>query len=73
MVYVVNDVLTSGVDMLLENDLAGFALQEIAIPLNEIVSQLPPSIAITPVLPTLEPEDSLIMGDEDLSTIPEKE
>ncbi|GKA11900.1 hypothetical protein Tco_0691446 [Tanacetum coccineum] len=35
--------------------------------------QLTPSIAITPVLPTLEPEDSLIMGDEHLSTIPEKE
>ncbi|GJT11573.1 hypothetical protein Tco_0858615 [Tanacetum coccineum] len=31
------------------------------------------SIAITPVLPTMEPEDSLIMGDENLSTIPEKE
>ncbi|GJV88607.1 hypothetical protein Tco_1532545 [Tanacetum coccineum] len=40
------------------------------IPLNEIDSQIPPSIAITPVL---EPEDSLIMGNEDLSTIPEKE
>ncbi|GKC21109.1 hypothetical protein Tco_1023259 [Tanacetum coccineum] len=30
-------------------------------------------MAITPVLPTLEPEDSLIMGDEHRSTIPEKE
>ncbi|GJU38703.1 hypothetical protein Tco_1191660 [Tanacetum coccineum] len=47
--------------------------QENTIPLNEITSQIPPSIAITPVLPTLEPEDSLIMRDEDLSTIPEKE
>ncbi|GJZ31098.1 hypothetical protein Tco_0576145 [Tanacetum coccineum] len=47
--------------------------EESTIPLNEIVSQIPPSIAITPVLPTLEPEDSLIMGDENLSTIPEKE
>ncbi|GJZ13940.1 hypothetical protein Tco_0549170 [Tanacetum coccineum] len=28
--------------------------------------------SITPVLPTIEPEDSLIMGDENLSTIPEK-
>ncbi|GKF67406.1 hypothetical protein Tco_0197085 [Tanacetum coccineum] len=44
--------------------------EESIIPLNEITSQIPPSIAITPVLPTLEPEDSLIMGDEDLSTIP---
>ncbi|GJW70070.1 hypothetical protein Tco_0126987 [Tanacetum coccineum] len=43
------------------------------IPLNEIDSQIPPSIAITPVLPTMEPEDSFIMGNEELSTIPEKE
>ncbi|GKD04530.1 hypothetical protein Tco_1179504 [Tanacetum coccineum] len=47
--------------------------EESTIPLNEIVSQIPPSIAIIPVLPTLEPGDSLIMGDEDLSTILEKE
>ncbi|GJV65824.1 ribonuclease H-like domain-containing protein [Tanacetum coccineum] len=47
--------------------------QESTIPLNEIDSQIPPSIAITPVLPTLEPEDSLIMGNEELSTIPKKE
>ncbi|GJW21504.1 hypothetical protein Tco_0032126 [Tanacetum coccineum] len=47
--------------------------EESTIPLNEIYSQIPPSIAITPVLPTLEPEDPLIMGDEELSTIPEKE
>ncbi|GJT67128.1 hypothetical protein Tco_1018608 [Tanacetum coccineum] len=40
------------------------------IPLNKIDSQIPPSIAITPVL---EPEDSLIIWNEDLSTIPEKE
>ncbi|GJW42275.1 hypothetical protein Tco_0071074 [Tanacetum coccineum] len=46
--------------------------EESTIPLNEIVSQIPSSIAITPVLPTMEPEDSLIMGDEELSTIPEK-
>ncbi|GKA17349.1 hypothetical protein Tco_0697186 [Tanacetum coccineum] len=45
----------------------------ITIPLNEIVSQIPPSIAITTVLPTMEPEDSLIMGNEELSTILEKE
>ncbi|GJX77850.1 hypothetical protein Tco_0324661 [Tanacetum coccineum] len=47
--------------------------EENTIPLNEITSQIPPSIAIAPVLPTLEPEDSLIMGDENLSTIPKKE
>ncbi|GJS70848.1 hypothetical protein Tco_0703689 [Tanacetum coccineum] len=43
------------------------------IPLNEIDSQIPLSMAITPVLPTLELENSLIIGDEHLSTIPEKE
>ncbi|GJQ92521.1 hypothetical protein Tco_0003660 [Tanacetum coccineum] len=47
--------------------------EESTIPLNEIISQIPPSIAITPVLPTMESEDPLIMGDENLSTIPEKE
>ncbi|GJV09385.1 hypothetical protein Tco_1347041, partial [Tanacetum coccineum] len=40
------------------------------IPLNEIDSRIPLSIANTSVL---EPRDSLIMGNEDLSTIPEKE
>ncbi|GJX68942.1 hypothetical protein Tco_0304669 [Tanacetum coccineum] len=47
--------------------------EESTIPLNKIDSQTPPSIKIAPVLPTLEPKDSLIMGDEHLSTIPEKE
>ncbi|GJU70816.1 hypothetical protein Tco_1262221 [Tanacetum coccineum] len=47
--------------------------EESTIPLNVIISQLPPSIAITTVLPTMEPEDSFIMGDENLSTISEKE
>ncbi|GJW54037.1 hypothetical protein Tco_0098122 [Tanacetum coccineum] len=47
--------------------------EERTIPLNEIDSQIPPSIAITPVLLTLEPENSLIIGNEELSTIPEKE
>ncbi|GJT18531.1 hypothetical protein Tco_0877237 [Tanacetum coccineum] len=42
------------------------------IPLNNM-PQISPSVAITPVLPTLEPEDSLIMGDEHLRTILEKE
>nr|GEV42187.1 ribonuclease H-like domain-containing protein [Tanacetum cinerariifolium] len=49
---------------------------ESTIPLNEINSQIPPSIVITnspPVLPIEDPEDSLIMGNEDLNTIPEKE
>ncbi|GJX10935.1 hypothetical protein Tco_0200794 [Tanacetum coccineum] len=47
--------------------------EERTIPLNEIISQLPPSIAITPVLPTMKPEDSLIMRDENLSTFAERE
>ncbi|GJY84619.1 hypothetical protein Tco_0498645, partial [Tanacetum coccineum] len=47
--------------------------EESTIPLNEFFSQIPQSIAITPVLPTMEPKDSLIMGNGELSTIPEKE
>ncbi|GJT37420.1 hypothetical protein Tco_0937285 [Tanacetum coccineum] len=47
--------------------------EERTIPLNEIDSQIPPSIEIIPVLPNEDPEDSLIMGNEELSTIPEKE
>nr|GEV69081.1 hypothetical protein [Tanacetum cinerariifolium] len=46
--------------------------EESTILLNEIDSQIPPSIAIAHILPTMKPEDSLIMGDEDLSTILEK-
>nr|GEU89821.1 hypothetical protein [Tanacetum cinerariifolium] len=38
--------------------------QESTFPLNEIISQEPPSNAITPVLLTMEPDDSLIMEDE---------
>ncbi|GKA80899.1 abscisic aldehyde oxidase 3 [Tanacetum coccineum] len=47
--------------------------EESTIPLNEIIFELLSSIAITTVLSTMEPEDPLIMGDENLSTIPEKE
>ncbi|GKE91774.1 hypothetical protein Tco_1572869, partial [Tanacetum coccineum] len=47
--------------------------EENTIPLNKIISQIPSSIAITPVLQTLEPNDSLSMEDEHLSTILEKE
>nr|GEV69885.1 hypothetical protein [Tanacetum cinerariifolium] len=49
---------------------------EKTIPLNDIISQLPPSIIITtssPVLPIEDPKDSLIMRNEELSTILEKE
>ncbi|GJY97454.1 hypothetical protein Tco_0514364 [Tanacetum coccineum] len=98
--YVVNGVLASGVDMLLEMDLKelqhreqaaklstyttepsrrfnsfydNYDYEESTIPLNEIDSQIPPSFVITPVLPTLEPEDSLIIRNKELSTIPEEE
>nr|GEV31513.1 hypothetical protein [Tanacetum cinerariifolium] len=50
--------------------------EESTIPLSEIASQIPPSIVITTsplVLSTEDPEDSLIMGNEDLNTIPKKE
>nr|GEW18514.1 hypothetical protein [Tanacetum cinerariifolium] len=47
--------------------------KESTFPLNETISQIPPSIAITPVLPTMKPEDSLIIRNEELSTILEKE
>nr|GEV24498.1 hypothetical protein [Tanacetum cinerariifolium] len=50
--------------------------EESVISLNETISQEPPSNVITtslPVLPTEDPEDSLIMGNENLNTIPEKE
>nr|GEY47587.1 hypothetical protein [Tanacetum cinerariifolium] len=49
---------------------------ESTLPLNEINSQIPPSIVITtssPVLPIEDPEDSLIMGNEELNTILKKE
>nr|GFC65245.1 hypothetical protein [Tanacetum cinerariifolium] len=42
------------------------------LPLRDIISQLPPSIVITispSVLPIKDLEDSLIMGNEELSTI----
>nr|GEU79988.1 hypothetical protein [Tanacetum cinerariifolium] len=50
--------------------------EESVIPLNEIDSQIPPSIVITtypPILPIKDPKDSHIMRNEELSTIPEKE
>nr|GEW32000.1 reverse transcriptase domain-containing protein [Tanacetum cinerariifolium] len=52
------------------------SIPEITLPLNEINSQIPLSIVITispPDLPIEDPEDSLIMGNEELNTIPEKE
>ncbi|GKF20831.1 hypothetical protein Tco_0069469, partial [Tanacetum coccineum] len=47
-----------------------------SIPLRDIIARYSPSVAITsspPVLPTREPEDSIIITDEYLNTIPEKE
>nr|GEZ89822.1 hypothetical protein [Tanacetum cinerariifolium] len=46
---------------------------ESAISLNETTSQEPPFIANTLVLPTEDFEDSLIIGNEELNTIPEME
>ncbi|GKE59397.1 hypothetical protein Tco_1498582 [Tanacetum coccineum] len=44
--------------------------EESSIPLKDIIiSELPPCVAITPVLSTEEPVDSLIMEDEHLDTI----
>ncbi|GJZ82356.1 hypothetical protein Tco_0647529, partial [Tanacetum coccineum] len=44
--------------------------EESSIPLKDIIiSRLPPCVAITPVLSTEEPVDSLIMEDEHLDTI----
>nr|GEY84647.1 hypothetical protein [Tanacetum cinerariifolium] len=48
--------------------------EESSTPLRDtIISELPPCIAIAPVLSTKETKDSLIIGDEHLDTIPEKE
>ncbi|GKF29617.1 hypothetical protein Tco_0095959, partial [Tanacetum coccineum] len=46
--------------------------KENIIPLNK-TPQISPSIALAPVSSIMEPEDSLIIGNEELSTIPEKE
>ncbi|GJY85674.1 hypothetical protein Tco_0499700 [Tanacetum coccineum] len=46
--------------------------EEYLIPLNKM-PQILWSIALAPVSSIMEPKDSLIMGDENLSTIPEKE
>ncbi|GJY45159.1 hypothetical protein Tco_0433372 [Tanacetum coccineum] len=43
------------------------------IPLGDIIAKYSTSKAITPDLPSEEPEDSLIIEDEHLDTIPEKE
>ncbi|GJY49443.1 hypothetical protein Tco_0439399 [Tanacetum coccineum] len=56
-----------------DDDYDDYDYEERSIPLRDIISKLPSSIAITPILLTLEPEDSLIMGNEELSTIPEKQ
>nr|GEU83560.1 hypothetical protein [Tanacetum cinerariifolium] len=56
-----------------EHDDDDYDYEESVISLNETISQEPPSIANTYVLLTLEPEDSLIIRNEELSTIPKKE
>ncbi|GKA91530.1 hypothetical protein Tco_0813400 [Tanacetum coccineum] len=47
--------------------------EESIISTNTDMFETPSFVAITPVLPIEEPEDSLIMEDEELRTIPEKE
>ncbi|GKE32907.1 hypothetical protein Tco_1452229 [Tanacetum coccineum] len=48
--------------------------EESSIPLRDIImSELPLCVAITPILTTKEPVDSLIIEDEHLDTIPETE
>ncbi|GJZ22637.1 hypothetical protein Tco_0559676, partial [Tanacetum coccineum] len=48
--------------------------EESSIPLKDvIISGLPPCVAVTPILLTEEPVDSLIMEDEHLDTIPATE
>ncbi|GJY43648.1 hypothetical protein Tco_0431861 [Tanacetum coccineum] len=46
--------------------------EEYSIPLKDM-PQISPSIALVPVSSIMEPEDSLIMGNGELSIIPEKE
>ncbi|GKC87857.1 hypothetical protein Tco_1148506 [Tanacetum coccineum] len=46
--------------------------EEYSIPLKDM-PQISPSISLAPVSSIMEPGDSLIMGNEELSTIPEKE
>ncbi|GKC53546.1 hypothetical protein Tco_1076291 [Tanacetum coccineum] len=67
------DELKAAFNSFCYNDDDDYDYEEISIPLRDIISELPPSIAITSVLPTLETEDSLIIGDEHLCTILEKE
>nr|GEX25275.1 hypothetical protein [Tanacetum cinerariifolium] len=58
------------------DDDGDYDYEERTIPLNDIISQIPSSIVITTsplVLPTKDPEDSLIIGNEELNTIPKKE
>ncbi|GJT73277.1 hypothetical protein Tco_1032563 [Tanacetum coccineum] len=49
------------------------AAYESSIPLSDVIFELPPCVAITPVLSIEEPVDSLIMEDKHLDTIPETE
>nr|GEU55729.1 putative reverse transcriptase domain-containing protein [Tanacetum cinerariifolium] len=75
MAFVVNSVLAYGVALVLEKEFASFALQVMkSHPLMIRIRTL--SMILQTSSPTLHkpnPEDSLIMGNEDLSTIPEKE
>ncbi|GJY58252.1 hypothetical protein Tco_0458144 [Tanacetum coccineum] len=47
--------------------------EESSIPLSDVIYELPPCVAIIPVLSTEEPDNSLSMGDKHLDTIPATE
>nr|GEZ01661.1 hypothetical protein [Tanacetum cinerariifolium] len=79
MAFVVNSVLAYGVDPVLEKEFTSLALQVLKI--HSFMNQLRILTMILQTLSThhhsprhtLDSEDSLIMGNEELSTIPEKE
>nr|GEV59169.1 hypothetical protein [Tanacetum cinerariifolium] len=82
MAFVVNSVLAYGVDLVLEKEFALFALQAANLsthtlePLrrfNSICYDDDDDDDEERTIPYVDPEDSLIMGNKDLNTIPEKE
>ncbi|GJS64857.1 hypothetical protein Tco_0679421 [Tanacetum coccineum] len=53
----------------LKQNFNGMSIEISSIPLSDVISELPPCVAITPVLSTEEFDNSLSMGDEHLDTI----
>ncbi|GJW23333.1 hypothetical protein Tco_0033955 [Tanacetum coccineum] len=65
MVYVVNGVLASGVDMVLEKDFVGFALQEMEIhPLMLLIQNDPPNVFAHPPQPQYESYPCELCGND---------